>query len=142
MRAAALPLLLGSAAAGAAGLTVDQIYTKCQVLDRNSVIVETSHPHDADMCRGFSLTESQVRDFFKKAKVITPQDRHDVFEWAPCEVEGYFIYQDQKFSFSINAAATGMIEIAPNQYVYFGCIEVCKNIFDYGYDTSGNADAE
>jgi hypothetical protein len=131
-----LPALLSLAVvttAGAADRAVDDILRSSSVLGHVSVITATPDPHEADMCRGFSLTESEIRTFFKKARVMASDTvKHD-FQWAPCEVVGYFLYQDQKFRFSINAAATGAIELAPGQSVAFGCASICKAIFDYGY---------
>jgi hypothetical protein len=101
-------------------------------LEHDSVIVETAKPHEADMCRGFNLTESQVRDFFKKAVVMTDADLRKAYQLSPCTVQGHFLYHEQKFLFIIDAAATGRIETAPGIYVEFGC-NVCKDLFDYGY---------
>lgn len=125
-------LLLAPALAAAADITVGEIYGSGKVFDRVSVIVATARPHEADTCRGFSLTDSQIRDFFRKAQVMDPQALHG-YRPAACEVEGHFLYQDQKFGFIINAAYTGQIEVAPGRYVMFGCDTACKAIFDYGY---------
>ena len=43
-----------------------------KVLEHDSVIVASPKPHDADMCRGFSLTESQVKSFFTRPRCWTP----------------------------------------------------------------------
>jgi hypothetical protein len=84
------------------------------------------------MCRGFSLTESQIKDFFKRAKVLDEAALKSAYQWAPCEVQGHILYRDQKFLYTVNAAATGRIETGPGHYVYFGCAD-CKDLFDYGY---------
>jgi hypothetical protein len=126
-------LLLAPALAAAADMTVQQIYDSGKVLDRVSVIVATAGIHAADTCRGFSLTDSQIRDFFHKAQVMDPQVLQHAYKPAACEVEGHFLYQDQKFAFIVNAAYTGQIEVAPGRYVMFGCDAACKGIFDYGY---------
>ncbi|HEX7964508.1 MAG TPA: hypothetical protein VF651_02215 [Gammaproteobacteria bacterium] len=125
-------LLLAPALAAAADITVEEIYGSGKVFDRASVIVATARTHAADTCRGFSLTESQIRDFFRKTQVMDPQALHS-YRQAACEVEGHFLYQDQKFAFIVNAAYTGQIEVAPGRYVMFGCDAACKSIFDYGY---------
>ena len=73
MRRLLLTLLLLLPSAGfAADLNAAQLFTAGKVVDRTSVIVATAKAHDADMCRGFSLTESQVKDFFRKAKALKP----------------------------------------------------------------------
>jgi hypothetical protein len=127
-----LPLLLGTAGAWAADLTVAQLIGGSKVLEHDSVIVATSKPHEADMCRGFSLTESEVKDFFKRSAVMDPVALKKAYQWSPCEVQGHLVYREQKFLYTVNAAATGRIEIAPDKYLYFGC-NVCKDLFDYGY---------
>ncbi|HSN17562.1 MAG TPA: hypothetical protein VLV87_05075 [Gammaproteobacteria bacterium] len=135
MRRAAL--LLASSlpvAALAADLTAAQLFASGKVMDHASVIVATAGPHDADMCRGFSLTESQVKYFFRRAAVMAPAELHRLYQDSPCEVEGHLRYQDQTFLFVVNAAYTGEIQIGPDKYLYFGCAD-CKDMFDYGYLT-------
>jgi len=132
-RAALLALLLPSLVS-AADLTAAQLFASGKVADHQSVIVASAKAHDADMCRGFNLTESQVKDFFRKAVVMAPDALHQAYQSAPCNVVGHILYQDQKFMFVVNAAATGQIEIGPGKYLYFGCA-ACKDMFDYGYLT-------
>jgi hypothetical protein len=145
-RRLALSLLLcGASAAFAAELTIAQLLAGGKVLEHDSIIVATPDPHEADMCRGFGLTGSQIKDFFKRATVLDEAVLKSAYQWAPCEVQGHILYRDQKVLFTVNAAATGRIETGPGQYVYFGCAS-CKDIFDYGYvlppaPATGNAPA-
>lgn len=133
MRRLALGLLLGGASAAfAAEVTMAQLIAGSKVLEHDSVIVATSNAHDADMCRGFSLTESQIKDFFRRAAVMDGTALKHAYQWSPCEVQGHLLYQDQKFLYTVNAAATGRIETAPGRYTYFGC-NTCRDLFDYGY---------
>ena len=118
----------------AADFTAAQLFASGKVVDRESVIVASVDAHDADMCRGFNLTESQVKDFFRRAAVMAPEALHKAYQDAPCEVEGHIRYQDQVFPFVIGAAYTGEIQIGPDKYLYFGCAS-CKDMFDYGYLT-------
>ena len=135
MRRAALLLSLSlPCSVMAADLTAAQLFAGGKVVDRESVIVESARPHDADMCRGFSLTESQVKDFFRRAAVMPQGALRKAYQDSPCEVEGHIRYQDQTFLFVIDAAYTGEIQIGPDQYLYFGCAS-CKDMFDYGYLT-------
>ena len=126
-----LPALLG-ATAWTAAVTVAQLINAGKVVEHDSVIVATNMAHEADMCRGFSLTESQVKTFFRKAAVLDPDTLKKTYQWSPCEVQGHLLYQEQKFLYTVNAAGTGQIEVAPGQYVSFGC-NVCQDLFDYGY---------
>jgi hypothetical protein len=124
--------LFAASPAFAADLTVAQLISNSKVLEHDSVIVETAKAHEADMCRGFSLTESQIKDFFKRSAVVDEATLKTAYQWAPCIVQGHILYQDQKFLFVVNAASTGRIETAPGKYLFFGC-NVCKDLFDYGY---------
>ena len=133
MRRLALSLLLcATSAAFAADATMAQLLAGGKVLEHGSVIVATSNPHEADMCRGFSLTENQIKDFFKRAAVLDEAALKSAYQWSPCEVQGHLLYREQKFLYTVNAAATGRIETGPGQYLYFGCAN-CKDLFDYGY---------
>jgi len=127
-----LPALLATAGAWAADLTVAQLIDAGKVLDHDSVILAAPKPLDADMCRGFDLTESQVKAFFHKAVVMDAEALKQAYQWSPCEVQGHLLYQDQKFLYTVNAAGTGSIEVAPGRYVSFGC-NTCQDLFDYGY---------
>ena len=131
-RLLSLLLSLGAAGAGAAEVTVAQLISSSKVLEHESVIVATAMPHEADMCRGFSLTENQVRSFFRKAVVLDAETLKKTYQWSPCEVQGHLLYQEQKFLYVVNAAGTGQIEVAPGRYVSFGC-NICQDLFDYGY---------
>ena len=134
MRHLALLTLLLPATAGAwaAAVTVAQLLNTGKVLEHDSVILATEKPHEADMCRGFSLTENQVKSFFRKAAVMDEAALKQAYQWSPCEVQGHFIFQDQKFAYTVNAAGTGSIEVAPGQAIRFGC-NTCQDLFDYGY---------
>jgi len=131
-RTLSIALLLPIAAV-AADLTLDQLLDVGRILDHASVIVVTTQTHAADMCRGFSLTESEIKIFFRKSAPLTPEQLHDRYQWSPCEVDGHILYQDQKLRFMVNAASTGEIQVAPGKYLYFGCPSACKDMFNYGY---------
>lgn len=125
-------LLSGASAALAADMNMAELLAGGKVLEHDSVIVATSNTHAADMCRGFSLNAGDIKDFFKRAAVMDEAALKHAYQWSPCEVQGHLLYKDQKFLYTVNAAATGRIEIAPGQYVHFGCNR-CKDLFDYGY---------
>jgi hypothetical protein len=132
-------LVFSGAAAQGAGVTVQTLLTSGRVLDHQSVIVDTGHPDDAGMCRGFDLTDSEIREFFKNAAVTSTAGTapHPPL-WAPCQVEGHFLYQGEKFWFSISAASTAVIEVAPGDYADFACPTACRSLFYYGYGATGD----
>jgi len=125
-------LLLVSASASG-DITVAQLVAGGKVLDHKDLIVETPNAHEADTCRGFDLTDSQIRDFFRKAAPMTAEALHANFKWAPFQVLGHILYQDQKLQFVITAASTGQIEVAPGNVIQFGCNSSCAEMFAYGY---------
>ena len=136
-------LLLGLSlpcAAAVAEPTAAQLFASGKVVGSKSVIVASADAHDADMCRGFSLTDSQVKDFFRRAAVMAPETLHKTYQDSPCEVEGHLRYQDQTFLFVIDAAYTGEIQIGPDRFLHFGCAS-CRDMFDYGYLTPAAASA-
>ena len=133
MRRFTLCLLLGGASSAfAADITMAQLLAGGKVLEHDSVIVATPKAHEADMCRGFSLNAGDIKDFFKRATAQDEAALKSAYQWSPCEVQGHILYQDQKFLYTVNAAATGSIETNPGHYVYFGC-NTCKDLFDFGY---------
>jgi hypothetical protein len=133
MRAVTLPLLIAAASAAAADLTVAQLVAGGKVLDHKDLIVETADAHEADTCRGFDLTDSQIRDFFRKATVQTAEGLKKDYKWAPCQVQGHILFQEQKLNFSVTAASTGLIEVAPGKVIEFACDASCADMFVYGY---------
>lgn len=126
-----LPALLGTTA-WTAEVTVAQLIGAGKVMEHDSVILTTGKPHEADMCRGFGLTESQVKSFFRKAVVMDEAALKQAYQWSPCEVQGHLRYQDQEFLYTVSAASTGRIEVSPGRFVDFGC-NTCQDLFDYGY---------
>lgn len=131
-RLALTAVFLAASGAWAAEVTVAQLISAGKVLEHDSVILAVDKPHEADMCRGFSLTESQVRAFFRKAAVLDADTLKRTYQWSPCVVEGHLLYQEQKFLYSVSASGTGQIEVAPGRYVSFGC-NICQDLFDFGY---------
>jgi hypothetical protein len=127
-----LPVLSAASVAWAADVTVAQLLNAGKVVEHDSVIVATAKSHDADMCRGFSLSENQVKTFFRKAAVLDADTLKKTYQWSPCEVQGHLLYQEQKLQYTVNAAGTGQIEVAPGKYISFGC-NTCQDLFDYGY---------
>ena len=137
--AATASLAFSGPAAQAASVTVETLLTSGRVLDHQSVIADTGHPDDAGMCRGFDLTDSEIREFFRNAAVTSTAgaSTHPAL-WAPCQVQGHFLYQGEKFWFSISAASTAVIEVAPGDYADFACPTACRSLFYYGYDATGD----
>src|SRR5579863_1888295 len=131
-------LPIACAASHAEDVALQELISSARVLDHRSVIVDTGHPEDAGMCRGFDLSESQILEFFKKAALTSPGTPQRPTLWAPCQVEGHFLYQGKKFWFGISADSSAEIEIAPGDYAGFTCPMACRSLFYYGYGTSGD----
>jgi hypothetical protein len=127
-----------AATAGDSVLDIHQVFNSGRLVDSKNMILKTSHPADVEMCKGFSLNENQIRSFFRRADQVPSEGFTEYYDWAPCEVQGHFLYGKTSYPFSINAANTGTIELAPGKFVYFACEKKCRDIFDYGYGTSGD----
>ena len=84
-----------STAISADNLSVDGVIADGKLADVKSVLRKTSHPDDVKGCRGFSLKEDKIREFFKSADQVTSATIHNEYEWAPCEVVGHFLYKNQ-----------------------------------------------
>jgi len=83
------------------------------------------------VCSNFVLSESEIREFFKKADVISSHIREQGFDWLPCYVQGNLVMNGKKVPFQIEASATGWIKYSKNKTVWLGCKDVCAEMFNH-----------
>lgn len=57
-------------------------------------------------CRGFHLTEVQLRTRFRTYRELGPGEYHDFYAWYPCAVTGIIQYRGTTFHFDANRAHT------------------------------------
>jgi hypothetical protein len=86
----------------------------------------TKPPNDSEICAPFSLTENEVREFFRVARKSNSMEQHE-FTPSGCEVLGNVILtDDRKAFFSIDRNRTGSMFIERYLYLFFFC-EECKS---------------
>lgn len=62
-------------------------------------------------CRGFKLSLQQAKRFLNHAKIITPYELHDSYEWLPCYVTGTAEFRGLPAAWRIRLGGTGSITI-------------------------------
>jgi len=92
------------------------------VADFNSEDIEHCRPSDVD------LSNSQARDFFRRARQVDSKILHDFYNYAPCYIEGVLKYKSQSCDWQIRAGATGQIKCG-NSIWYFAC-DNCQDLFE------------
>ncbi|TAE46480.1 MAG: hypothetical protein EAZ89_20055 [Bacteroidetes bacterium] len=70
------------------------------------VVVEypASETNDS-LCKGWNLSESQVRELLGAAQPITAQEQHYAFDHLPCKVEGRLSQKGQTYTLTCNGGA-------------------------------------
>ena len=59
-----------------------------------------------EVCQTFRLTEQQVKDFYRFARITSSQDIHDNYDIGPCSSSGKLDIDGVTFSWRIRAAGT------------------------------------
>lgn len=83
---------------------------------------------DVERCRDFILTKRQVRLFLDHARVITPREEHDQFNWAPCVARGKIEWASGEARFEIDAALVGSVVLEDGREVRLGCDGRCERM--------------
>jgi hypothetical protein len=86
-------------------------------------------PLTRDLCSKFTMQESEVRLFFKKADVISAHIREHGFDWLPCYVRGDMVVHGKAATWEIESSKTGWIKYADGTMRYLGCKEECAELF-------------
>ena len=88
------------------------------------------HP-DASYCKDFKMTESQIRDFFSKAKVISSSQLHDEYDWSPCYIEGKLSQGTETSIWKIYASKVGEIKKKNSDTINLGCKNCGRPFFNF-----------
>jgi hypothetical protein len=67
-------------------------------------------PNDPE-CRGFKLSLHEAQRFLNRAKIITPYELHDSYDWLPCYVTGTAEFRGLPATWLIRLGGTGSITI-------------------------------
>ena len=67
-------------------------------------------PNDPE-CRGFNMPLKEAKRFLSRAKIITPYELHDSYDWLPCYVTGTAEFRGLPATWLIRLGGTGSITI-------------------------------
>ena len=88
------------------------------------------HP-DAKHCGKFKMTEKEIRKFFAKSKDITPREKHDKYDWNPCQVTGTIVNGKEKADFIIYGSKIAELKYPDGKKQWLGCKECGKPFFEF-----------
>jgi hypothetical protein len=91
----------------------------------------SSRPNDADfvkMCKEFTLTKPDIKQYFTKAKKITRSILHDKYNLYPCYSEGNAELNKKEVTWRIHAGGIGFIRFDDTEVVYACDEKNCNSI--------------
>jgi len=117
---------------GAHPKTADGLLPKQYVIKNIRAEVRSNQdtPTVRDICSGFRFNEREVREYFKKAYVISDHVRQYGFQTLPCYVKGEMDLNGETALWEIEASAVGKIQFKNGKVVTVGCKEACRKMFD------------
>jgi len=93
----------------------------------NIQVLDIGSDSASSFCRKFTLTNSQVFEFFKKSKEVEINEFHSNYEYLPCYVKGTLNKGNNKCNFTIRAGGT--IELTcDNKLGYLYVCDSCDNL--------------
>lgn len=111
-----------------AGFTLPKSYAIRKI--KAGIRKEFDTPEARDICSGFTFSEAEVREYFKKASVISEHVRQYGFQNLPCYVGGEMILNGEVAAWEIEASAAGKIRFNSGKVMNFGCGDACRKMFD------------
>ena len=98
-----------------------------------NIHADVDEEHDSELVRGlctkFTMTETEVREFFKKADVMSAHVRKYGYDWLPCLVRGELVINGKPATFQIESTATGWIRFSNGKTAHLGCRDACAELF-------------
>ncbi|AXQ30428.1 hypothetical protein D0B54_17870 [Solimonas sp. K1W22B-7] len=98
---------------------------------RVSKIVAGVAPGDdnaARMCRGFILSEKNLRAFLGKARPVSDKQLHDEFDWAPCYVRATLSVGTHTALVEVSASGIASIRLDGGAPEKLGCASECDSL--------------
>lgn len=83
-------------------------------------------------CSKFVLTKDKFRSFVIRSREIAQSDLRLLYS-SRCELEATITYNGLVYKVVINAASTGYVQ-QDKKVSYFGCLNHCRDIFDFGFN--------
>lgn len=85
----------------------EKSFELAEVEFRKQGVSPASRPYMKEVCRGFELTEEQVRDFFNDSEVISEKELQGDLRLLPCHSVGTISINDEQYSWVIRAGGIG-----------------------------------
>ncbi len=98
---------------------------------RISKIVTGVAPGDdnaAKMCRGFILSEKNMRAFLGRARPVSDRQLHDEFDWAPCYVRATLSAGTHTALVEVSASGIASIQLDGGAPEKLGCASECDSL--------------
>ena len=102
----------------------------CKHPSGNMELVITGHGTDGldTICRDFRLTAAQAREFFTKARPISPTQLHDEYEYMPCWVAGKTTGPQGSSVWKIRPIGVAEVTLPDHSRTLLGC-KACDDLF-------------
>lgn len=103
-----------------------QTFELAEVEFRKQGASPANRPYMKDACRGFELSEKQVRDFFADSEEISEQELQGNLKMLPCHSVGTISINDEQYSWVIRAGGIGEFFNDKNKFYKVCGRECCK----------------
>lgn len=127
-------LLLGATFAGACAGNGDGDQNPAAILGESYKIlnitsgITSGDESAAKLCKGFIMSEKNIRTFLKMARPITEEQVHNNFDWAPCFVKADLATSKHTAIVEIHASGIASVSLDGKPFVKIGCAEECDDI--------------
>ncbi len=102
-------------------------HAKISSIEKGILAGYENHP-DVRYCHDFSLSEQQVRAFFRNSKLIGPNEQHYDYDWSPCVVRGRLVSDKDEATWEISATLVGHLQWRDGRELVLGCNKRCTAI--------------
>jgi hypothetical protein len=112
--------------------------TACSTIDKDAPISHIDvqfrgkniddRPQMASVCKGFYLSEQQVRDFYFNAAQIKDDDARESYELLPCYSQGTAYLYGEKYNWIIRAGGIGEFYNKHDRFVKICGINCCDKV--------------
>lgn len=104
------------------------------VLEEQYEILEISQgitpgdPFSERLCKGFFMSDENVRAFLRRAKQIGNSQLHYEYDWAPCYVEARILSKDRVANVQIRASGVASLRFTGGEQISLGCLDECDDL--------------
>lgn len=108
-------------------LLAEPTFELAEIEFRKQGLSPENRPYMKEICRGFRISENQVRNFFANADVINAAELNGDIQMLPCHSVGTIKLNDEKYSWVIRAGGIGEFYNDKNKFYKVCGKECCKN---------------